>query len=375
MSFSGNRREFFNLIAKGAALGLVTFGFYRFWLSTYVRRHLWSGTSVGGDAPEYTGTPIELLLGFLFAVAILVPVYIAYFLVGLQAEIYRAFASIPLVIFIYLFAQFAIYRARRYRLSRTVWRGARFWMRGSGWDYAWRAALWTLFVVVTLGAALPWQVAALERFKMRHSYYGNLEGRFEGMGGVLFREAWPYWLGMLFLGAVSIFFPPLFLVVGPILYAFYKAIEWRWWLSGVRFGDVGFQSDLDNAALLGPYAKTVGWSVLLVFILGLVIAGLVLVGASVVGFSFSSPDAFARALARHATLVTTLLVIAGVFYIAAILAVGVVMQLYLIRDVWQRVTDTTSVYNLSAADNVVAEGDAANALGEGFADGLDVGGL
>jgi hypothetical protein len=101
----------------------------------------------------------------------------------------------------------------------------------------------------------------------------------------------------------------------------------------------------------------------------------VLVGVSVVGINFNSPDAFARALARHSTLVTTLMVIAGVFYIATILAVGVIMQLYLIRDVWHRVTDTTSVYNLSAADNVVAEGDAANALGEGFADGLDVGGL
>jgi hypothetical protein len=33
------------------------------------------------------------------------------------------------------------------------------------------------------------------------------------------------------------------------------------------------------------------------------------------------------------------------------------------------------VYNLAAADNVVARGDAVNALGEGFANSLDVAGI
>jgi len=37
-------------------------------------------------------------------------------LAGLEAERLKAFASIPLFLFYYLFVQFAIYRARRYRL-------------------------------------------------------------------------------------------------------------------------------------------------------------------------------------------------------------------------------------------------------------------
>ena len=61
-----------------------------------------------GDAPEYTGTAKELLIGFLFALAILVPIYLAYFFIGIEAERYQAFASIPLVLFFYLFFQFAI---------------------------------------------------------------------------------------------------------------------------------------------------------------------------------------------------------------------------------------------------------------------------
>ena len=378
VSFSGNRREFFNLIVKGAALGLVTFGFYRFWLSTYVRRHLWSGTSVDGDAPEYTGTPIELLLGFLFAIAILVPVYIVYFLVGLQAEIYRAFASVPLVIFFYLFAQFAIYRARRYRMTRTVWRGVRFWMRGSGWDYAWRAGLWLLGVALTFGVLLAWRTASLERFKMKHSYYGNLQGSFEGTGGQLFSVTWPFWLGSLVLFGVSFAVPALiflWFIAAPFLYAFYKAIEWRWWVAGIRFGEVGFQSELAQTAFIDLYWKVMGWSFLLL-IAALSLFGLIVVAVAIVGgANFSVAGQFFGLLERQPWLVYFLSISGSVLYLTLILAVGVVMQLYLTRDLWQRVADTTTVHNLAAADDVIAQGDVANALGEGFADGLDVGGL
>ena len=33
----------------------------------------------------------------------------------------------------------------------------------------------------------------------------------------------------------------------PFVYAMYKAIEWRWWVSGIRFGDVRFESDMQAA--------------------------------------------------------------------------------------------------------------------------------
>jgi hypothetical protein len=93
VSFSGDRNEFRGLVERGAGLELITFGFYRFWLATDIRRHLWSHTFVDGDAPEYTGRGKELLLGFLFALAILVPIYLAYFLIGVEAERFKAFAS------------------------------------------------------------------------------------------------------------------------------------------------------------------------------------------------------------------------------------------------------------------------------------------
>ena len=109
--FSDPPGTFRNLVWRGAWLELVTAGFYRFWLATDMRRHLWSRTSIEGDGFEYTGTAKELLLGFLFALAILVPIYLVYFLLGVEAERYRAFASAPLGLLLYAFWQFAIFRS------------------------------------------------------------------------------------------------------------------------------------------------------------------------------------------------------------------------------------------------------------------------
>jgi uncharacterized membrane protein YjgN (DUF898 family) len=361
VSFDGVRRDFRRLVMRGAFLELVTLGFYRFWLATDMRRHLWSHTSVNGDAPEYTGTAKELLVGFLFAMAILVPLYLVYFFIGLEAERLQAFASIPLIAFFYLFAQFAMYRARRYRLTRTVWRGVRFWMAGSGWSYAWRAALWGIFAVVTLGLALPWRTAALERYKMQHTSYGDLQGRFAATGGQFFKEAWHLWL---LAWPAAIFITPL-----PFIYGAYKSIEWRWWVSGMRFGEVRFESKLSDGALIGLYWKVIGWSMLLLLLLSGWIGAVIGVAVAMHGGG-TSEQQMALVLQQPSVLIA---MAAG--YVVMALILGMILRLYLMRDVWARVAASTLVYNLSAADNVAAQGDAVSALGEGFADSLDVGGF
>jgi hypothetical protein len=57
------------------------------------------------------------------------------------------------------------------------------------------------------------------------------------------------------------------------------------------------------------------------------------------------------------------------------LGISVVTRLYLSRDLWVRVLASTAILGLETAANVTARGDLASALGEGFADGLDVGGF
>src|SRR5690606_14567139 len=175
-----------------------------------------------------------------------------------------------LILIAYLFTEFARYRARRYRVTRTVWRGLRLSMGGSGVRYSLCAGLWTLLAIVTLGLALPWRQAALERYKMRHTAYGSLNGRFDGTGGELFKRGWLLWVLAV---------PAAMSVVGlPFLYATYKAIEWRWWVSGVRFGAVLFESNLKRGSLIGVYWKVVAWTGLLSMLLSLWISALFAAG-------------------------------------------------------------------------------------------------
>jgi uncharacterized membrane protein YjgN (DUF898 family) len=383
VSFSGDRAEFRGLVERGAGLELVTFGFYRFWLATDIRRHLWSHTSIDGDAAEYTGRGKELLIGFLFALAILVPIYLAYFLIGIEAERYKAFASLPLFLFLYAFGQFAIYRARRYRLTRTVWRGVRFWMDGSGWAYAWRAVLWGFLALMTLGLGLPWREAALERYKMRHCHYGDLPGRFEGRGWDFFKRGYKLWLVVALPTILAILIPViqrvaklppgagdlswfaalLWFLSLPFIYATFKAVEWRWWVSGIRFGNVSFESDLLGVDLFGLYWKVIGWSFLIAALLIVYLLTCIWLNA---GYNFSAIS-FAQSLNSLAMKLA-----AGGGYLVSILALNIVLRIYLLRDVWARVAASTTVRNLEAVANVAAKGDLADALGEGFTGNLDV---
>src|SRR5437899_7624353 len=82
--FVGNERAYWRLMVRGALLLLVTLGIYRFWLATDQRRFLWANTVIAGDALEYTGTARELLIGFLIAIAALVPIYAGFFLAALE---------------------------------------------------------------------------------------------------------------------------------------------------------------------------------------------------------------------------------------------------------------------------------------------------
>ena len=362
LAFSGDRGEFRRLVTRGAALELVTVGFYRFWLATDIRRHLWSHTVIDGDAAEYTGRARELLIGFLIAMAIIVPIYLAYFIAGLEAERFKAFASTPLVLFFYLFGQFAIYRARRYRLTRTVWRGVRFWMSGSGWAYAGWSLLWGIGTIVTLGLLMPWREAALERYKMRHSYYGDLQGSFEGRGWEFFKRGWWLWL----LAPFSFYLFP----ASPFVYAAYKAVEWRWWLSGIRFGDVRLELTMRKSALIGLYWKAIGWFALFGLAMAAYLAGCAAIMASMHGMTLGG---FVKTPAMLHSV--PLIGLAGIGYLATVLGLNVVMRVYLLRDLWARVIASTTVHGIEAAANVSARGELANALGEGFADGLDVAGF
>lgn len=393
LAFDGKPGPFLRLIAAGAALQLLTFGFYRFWLVTDVRRHLWSHTRLDGDAFEYTGYGRELLVGFLFALAILSPVYLGYFLLGLEVERFKAFASLPLFLFFFVFQQFAVYRARRYRLTRTIWRGVRFWMQGSGWNYAFRSSLWMLGVILTLGLLHPWRAAALERYKARHTFYGDLQASFVATGGQLFAGIWGLWLVfvtpiLLILASMAVQYRSgmrlethpatafllssagLFLLILVFVWPLYRAIEWRWWVRGLRFGGLTADSTLRKRDIFALYFKfSLSVAVLAGLVGGLAVAGVMslisalgLKSEDLVNMRGEAPGMIGAAL--------MLLV-----YLSVGLMIGVLQRYFLQRGLWKAIVASTRLAGVASLESVAARGEAANALGEGLADGLDVAGF
>src|ERR1700722_4651649 len=331
VNFLGEEAVYWRLRVKGEALLMVPLRRYRFWFATDVRRFLWSNTEIGGETLEYTGLATELLGGFLLAIAIMVPLYTAIAGTALALAFDKAeevTAAISFAVLV-LLGQFALYRARRYRLTRTVFRGVRFDQHGAAWPYALYAMLWWSVTVATLGIAYPWAQASLQRFKMRHTCYGDLLGAFEGSGSALFLRGLPIWLlvvgpivfaffalgtmvdwdalsrapadgasGPLDLLAGNIGFHRVFyigaaalctsIIAAVLLYPLFQAVIWRWWISGLRFGDVSVSSRLSTAQVYRIYLRFILYIVpymLLVMIVGgvCVFAGSALIGSALLG--------------------------------------------------------------------------------------------
>jgi uncharacterized membrane protein YjgN (DUF898 family) len=255
-------------------------------------------------------------------------------------------------------------------------------MGGSGINYALRVGLWTLLAVITLGFAMPWRQAALERYKMGNTAYGSLQGEFAGTGGGLFKQVWWLWL-LLPVAAVglSVLFAlhpaaglglmGLLFIAAPFIYAIYKAIEWRWWIAGIHFGEVRFESELGSENLIGLYWKVIGWGLLLTILFSIWMGGVTAMAfAAFGGGDISGPEVAVQAMQQPAVLVGT-----AIGYLGYILGFWTVMRIYLIHDLWGRVANSVTVHNLAAAVDVAEQGQTVNALGEGLADSLDIGGF
>ena len=85
VEFTGTRSELFGLLFRGYVLMLPTIGIYRFWVTTWKRRFYWHNTVLDGEPLEYTGNALQLLIGFLFALAFFLPIYIGFFYLSTQA--------------------------------------------------------------------------------------------------------------------------------------------------------------------------------------------------------------------------------------------------------------------------------------------------
>jgi predicted ferric reductase len=120
--------------------------------------------------------------------------------------------------------------------------------------------------------------------------------------------------------------------------------------------------------MIGLYWKVIGWVILLTVMLMIWISAAVGIAYLLSDFKDVAPEK----LLSVSQQVPVLLVI-GVGYVAMVLLTWMVIRIYLIHDVWQRVAKSVTVHNVAAAYNVTTRGSPVGALGEGLAGSLDMG--
>jgi len=254
LSFHGTGGSLFGIHIVNIFLTLITLGVYYFWGKVRVRNYLLSQSEFEGDRFAYHGTGKEMLIGFLkaslafggisvcFRVAPLLPggpaVKVAAFFVGYMA--------------ILLFIPLAMVGARRYRLSRTSWRGIRFSFRGRVAEFIRLFVGGTLLTMLTLSLYRPIFDARRYGFMTSNAYFGHQKFEFNGNGRHL--------LGSYVLA--------LFLTIPTLgLYWFwYAAKVHRYLWDHTTFGNARFHSTATGGGL---FLLKLGNFLLLILTLGL----------------------------------------------------------------------------------------------------------
>jgi len=402
VKFIGPDKDYWRIVVRGAVLLMVTLGLYRFWLATDIRRFLWANTEIDGDSLEYSGTALELLQGFLFAIALILPIYTIFTITVLDLGAFGHFLSGSAVLLLAFLSQYGIYLARRYRLTRTVFRGLRFHQTGNGVHYSICAVWWWGWTVLTLGFAYPFMRAALERFKMRNTWYGDLQGRFEGSGWRLFIRGFLLWIVVLVpllatiaallpinwsaaggalrgggdvlariekaspgfftqLGAGIVMLAVTLLLIALILPGFH-AMVMRWWISGIRFGDIVAHSHLQTRDVYFAYLRFIGYLIAfgIVVLVGVLFA-LVFIGA------YGQDDSTFSEFLTVALMVGT--------YVVSMLGLITLYNATVTLSVWRLTANSIELSDTQPLARAKASGTAISPLGEGIADVLNLGGI
>lgn len=235
-------------------LTIVTVGIYYFWGKTRVRAYLWSQFEVAGDRFAYHGTGREIFIGFLKAVAFFA---LPLFLLALLRDfttwtVLKVVSVVASYVIVSVFFPLAIVGARRYRLSRTSWRGIRLSFRGSAKEFVKLFIVNTILTSITAGLWYPIFDVRRHAFLTNDSWFGNRKFAFDGGSSGLF---WSFLLTL-------------------VLTPFTLALCWFWYLAKKRryfwdhttFGAARFRYTVTGGALLW---LMLGNFVILIFTLGL----------------------------------------------------------------------------------------------------------
>ena len=400
VSFAGRRGELAGLLLWNLLLTLATIGIYRFWAKTRVRAFMWRNVKLLGEPLEYLGTGTELLIGFLIALVVLTPLTSAYSLLPYALPDGLPYQGLVLQALYYALLWFlfqaAVYRVRRYRLTRTAWRGVRCGLDGSSFRYALIWFLYGFATLASLGLAYPWFRVATTRYVVRHVRLGSTTFSFDGGARWLF----PRWLVVVTpaLAAIGLFavvngdgfqlvadswrdyldrsdasalgrlagsvyhldFRPLWLLLPSVIFrTWYRVNEFRYLLSSVRAGEVRLDSRLEAGVV---YALQFAFYFC---VLGALVFLWVVGGGGI------------RAIATMADAADRTMIGLAVFLLAcaAYLAYGFARKLFVDLTLLKLACATLRLGRSETLERIVQSTAALPGHGEGLADALDVGGF
>ncbi len=253
--FRGNGGTLFGIHVVNVLLTLVTLGIYYFWAKTRIRRYLSSQTEIESDRFAYHGSAKELLLGTLKAVLVFgLPILLLNVVRDVLdvSLLFKVAAGVVSGSLLFVFFPIAIVGARRYRLSRTSWRGIRFSFRGRVWELIKIFILGSFLTGVTFGLYYPFFLVSRQAFMVSHSYFGSERFDFTGRGRELFGP---------FVVAILLTLPTL-----GLCWVWYVALKRRFFWDHTHFTTAHFSCRVTGGALLGLWAVNL---LLLVCTLGL----------------------------------------------------------------------------------------------------------
>jgi uncharacterized membrane protein YjgN (DUF898 family) len=360
--YDGRAGEVAGIAVANGLLGLVTLGIYRFWGKTRLRRYLWGRIGFDGDAFEYTGTGMELFVGFLVAIAVLIPLGILGSVVEFAFpadQILIAVSGIVQGLLIVFLVQFAIYRARRYRLTRSQWRGIRAGQTGSAVRYAFVALGWYFLVGITLGLAYPVLRTALQRYRTQNTWFGSEGFAFAGRAGQLFGRWLLAWLLLI---------PTL-----GLSYAWYRAGEFRYFAASTRYSGLSFGSELRAGRVIWIWLR---YAIVLVAIVAaaVAIATFIMPGFLYGLQALGSGDEDAIAAAMESLGSAFLVILFAMMFVVGIAASAARLALF-VHPMLGEICRTLTIEGEADFDAILQNQQARPARGEGFADALDVGAI
>jgi uncharacterized membrane protein YjgN (DUF898 family) len=264
LSYHGTGGSLLGLVLKNALLTMVTLGIYSFWAKNAVRVFHYSHTEMEGDRFAYHGTGMELLRGTLKAFGIILLLVIGIVALSFGAGAVFGSASQPLppamttafVFVLYggigILMVAAINGARRYRLSRSSWRGIRFSFHGKLGPFMGLMLKGILLSVVTLGFYGPFFANQRRAFLVNHSHFGSEPFAYNADGKELFGQ---------YLKAFLLTIPTL-----GLYWAWYAAFQHRYFWGNTSMRGARFRSAMTGGELLKLHLTNL---LLVIFTLGI----------------------------------------------------------------------------------------------------------